>query len=522
MEIAGFNPPWRVEDGTRVQRLYPFQEEALERAFSKPEFLFFNHATGCGKSVVAIAGLQEMIMNRNEFDLGLVFTLRSNKRNFTRMINSMSDGLLARNIEGMKSSRKNRYDREDFEVLTLNYEKAHFDFDELSALLKGKRVIFVLDEVQKVLLPNNASKSLKKLINAPRRSAVWPMSASVIENDPLRYWRCFALSKPNPLGTQEDYRKRYVEKTIIRDYGGRKEWIDIWDLDALQDIPDRVAEWTHVVRKNDPEVSKYFKDTQLIVERIQLSDEDRELYNIIRETVHADYNELSHLAKISYYQTLRLMCNTTEGLNETDNKVAAFLRSQGLVFSSRTSAKFEAIVEKIREIASQNDKVIVFSHWTNLSLLPLSRELKRNHIKHVVHHGDMSPTEAQRAQDQFKADPTITVFLSSDAGSHGLSFQEASYVIHVESPHSYDLLMQRSDRIDRIDSYHELLTTYVYVCEDTVEEQIWAINNERRRLSSLIQGTNEGLGRINLPENENKMTDQHLKYLFFGDKGKKT
>lgn len=471
----------------------------------------------CGKSIVAVAGMQEMIKNRHEFDLAFVFTLRLNKKNFVRTITRTTE-LSVKNIEGTKAARQKAYEKSDFDVLVLNYEKAHFDFDELSQLVGGKRVLFIFDEVQKILLVNNASKAMKKLVRVPSRSAIWPMSASVVENDPLRYWRCFAWMRPNPLGTQEDFRKQYVEKTIVKDYGFRKEFVDVWNLDALKDIPDRVADYTHVVRKNDPEIAKYFKDTQLIVEKVELSSEDRELYDIIRETVKSDYKQLSHLAKVSYYNTLRLICNTSEALNHTDNQVAQFLRSQGLVFTSDTSAKFETIIEKIKEIRDQGDKVVVFTHWVGLSLLLFAEKLTREGIRYVVHYGTgMSAREAQDAQDQFKGDPEITVFLSSDAGSHGLSFQEARYVIHIEIPHSYDILMQRSDRIDRIDSYHQLLTTYVYVTDDSVEENIWAINGERRRLSSIVQGTNEKLGRMELSENSNDLSDTNLRFLLFGD-----
>lgn len=518
MDIRGFTPPIRFEEGREVQALYPFQEEALERVFRESSYLFFNHATGTGKSVVAVAGMQEMINNRHEIDLALVFTLRLNKKNFVRTIERMTE-LRVKNIEGVKDARKKAYEKADFDVLVMNYEKAHFDFDELSALIEGKRVLFVFDEVQKILLINRAEKAMRQLVKVPSFSAIWPMSASVVENDPWRFWRCFYFMKPNPLGTQEDFKKRYVEKTILKDYGRYQEYVPVWNLEALKDIPERVVNYTHVVRKNDPEVRPFFKDTQLIVEKVQLSDQDRELYDIVLEAIRADFKQLSHLAKVSYYQTLRLICNTSEALNVTDNQVAAFIRSQGLVFDSRTSAKFEMIIDKIKAIRDQGDKIVVFTHWVPLSLLPFSRRLTEEGISHVTHYGTgMTAREAQEAQDRFKGNPDVTVFLSSDAGSHGLNFQEAAYTINIECPHSYDLLMQRNNRIDRIDSYHQLLTNYVYVTEDSVEEQIWVVNDQRRQLSSTIQGTREEFGRINLTENSQDLSDTNLKYLLFGDK----
>jgi hypothetical protein len=64
---------------------------------------------------------------------------------------------------------------------------------------------------------------------------------------------------------------------------------------------------------------------------------------------------------------------------------------------------------------------VVFCHWTNLGLLPLAKHIA---VPHVVHYGTgQTNRESQEAQDRFKADPDITCFASSDAGTHGLNFQ---------------------------------------------------------------------------------------------------
>ena len=83
--------------------------------------------------------------------------------------------------------------------------------------------------------------------------------------------------------------------------------------------------------------------------------------------------------------------------------------------------------------------------------------------------------------------------MSSDAGAYGLNFQEARFVINYDIPYSYDTLMQRGDRVNRADSYLDGLTSYVYVTDDSVEENIWKINNQRRRLAEVTQGARESL-----------------------------
>jgi SNF2 family DNA or RNA helicase len=169
----------------------------------------------------------------------------------------------------------------------------------------------------------------------------------------------------------------------------------------------------------------------------------------------------------------------------------------------------ETFIDLVSSIKDQGDKVVAFTQYTNLGLFLIADELTKAGISYVTHYGTgMTDKEAQEAQDSFKADPSITVFLSSDAGSHGLSFQEARYVINYDLPYSFDLLTQRNDRIDRADSFLEGLTSYVLITEDTVEMRIWNIVNQRRLMSAAIQGTKEQFSRSS--------EDENMKELMFG------
>jgi SNF2 family DNA or RNA helicase len=376
----------------------------------------------------------------------------------------------------------------------MNYEKNHFDLDLLKERIKGQRVLFILDEVQKALHPNLAYKGFNRLRKSVKNSLCWAFSASTSDGDPLRTWRLYSFLAQNPLGTQEQFREEYLAERRLVNFGkGRFTYIDVWNEEKLKEIPARVARWTHIVRKSDPGIRKYFKNTDFIIESVQLSDHSRETYSILEELAQLDSDKIS---RVQLFNAMRYCCNTLEGFNYSDNEIAKLMRSYGFSFNSEDSNKFEQIVEKIEQIREQGDKVVVFTQWTNLSLFPLSRILKKNKINHVTHYGSgMSSAQAQQAQDTFKQDKDITVFLSSDAGSHGLNFQEARYVIHVEPPHSYDLLTQRSDRIDRIDSYYDNLTSYLFLAKDTVEERVWQVNDYRRRITQNIQGTTESISR---------------------------
>jgi SNF2 family DNA or RNA helicase len=95
--------------------------------------------------------------------------------------------------------------------------------------------------------------------------------------------------------------------------------------------------------------------------------------------------------------------------------------------------------------------------------------------------------------DDFKSTPSITAFMSSDAGALGLSFQNARYVINIDPTYDYDLLTQRNKRIDRADSYLDGLTSYVLITEGSIEERLWRVCQARMAVSAATQGTDERL-----------------------------
>jgi len=468
-------------------------------------------------SVFACAGAQEVI-NRGEADIVLAFTLMKLKTNLAHFFQQTTSLETVVN-DGPAAKRKARYEKGS-QVFVLNYDKAWADFDYLLPLIQGKRVLFIFDECQKILTDgtkNRSRKHLDKLIQATD-PIIWPMSATVVSHSPFKYRDVFSIGafRNNPLGTKTEFDIRYVKQRrffqIKTKRGGTFQQIFYdWDLPKLHEIRHRVADRCHNVRKTDPGIKENFKGMQTVVIPVQMSKEDRELYDNICEHARGAVEREESLAP--YYRLLRYVCNTPESLQHTNEKLGQAL-SQDFprLATSDHCAKLEMLLDQVESIRDSGDKVVVFCQWTHLGVLLLERHLAARKIRYVLHYGvGQSDAESQRAQREFKSDPDITVFLSSDAGAFGLSFQEARYVINYDIPYSYDTLTQRNNRIDRADSYLDGLTSYIYVTEDTVEERIWAQNNQRRELASATLGTSEMLSYGE--EKESKT----LQWLIFGE-----
>lgn len=508
--------------------LFEYQRVALQKALSlEPErsrtgpvnFFFFNCGTGTGKTVMGSTGALELF-NRDKIDLVLIFTLRRVKADFNKFINEATS-LTSKIVDGAKKYRVKEYAKDEAHAYVMNYEKAKFDYDSLAELVKGRRVLFIFDEVQKILNNNQSREAMDKLLDLTSERYIWPMSASIVQGDSERFWKIFEWCSSNPLGSLKGFRNKYVKHILrkemyVRTRNGKLRIVRfneyVYDKDKLADVRHRISERTITVRKTDPGVREFFKGLTFVPVEVEMSKEDHKLYSVIETLAKENAKQGSDM---QYYEALRYTCLTPLAHTKSNNQISQEIAESDLELTNKHNNKMERMMDDIESIRDEGDKCAVFTHWTNLSLLFLAEELEKRKIPHVLHYGGLSDKQNEEAKRRFREEEDITVFLSSDAGSHGLNLPQARYVLSYDCPYDYDTLMQRNDRIDRADSYLNDLQARVYFYTGTVEERIYGINQERMKVSSAVQGTTEVLGRNQLPEEQ--MSADELQYLMFGD-----
>lgn len=489
---ARWSQPLEIEG----YHLHPFQQFSLQRAF-ETDFFFFNWSTGAGKSFACTAGARELFA-RGEIDRVIACTVSKSKIDLCRFF--LNAGLDAVINDGTKVKRRKVYE-EAHQAYIMNYEKLNFDRAQIEELVRDTRTLFIFDECHKIVTSekqNLARQAFEKIIalTAPG-SKIWPMSASVVNGNPLRFHDVFAIGQGwrNPLGSRGQFEQRYADsiKTIdIKTKTGRRFPLTVydWNFGRLQEVRHRAADRTQTARKTDPGVAPYFKGMATIVEPVQFSSEERAIEEAIKDRAWEAYQRGESLKP--FYDLLRYVCNTPAALRHTTHEIVQQILQDANYRPSElpvVSSKLEKLNDKLESIQEQGDKAVVFTHWTHLSLHLIKDEIA---VPHVVHYGvGQSDRESQEAKERFQSDPAITCFLTSDAGSHGLNMQCARYVLQMEPTYSYDDGMQRASRIDRADSHLDGLTNYVFLVEDSVEERVWAVNNARREISAAVQGTEE-------------------------------
>jgi len=491
LEIEGYN-------------LHAFQSFSLNRALERAEnrnstdrLYFWNWSTGSGKGYCSPAGAK-VLFERGMIDLVISCTLSKLKENVRREYVDRA-GIKAVVNDGTTAQRTRGYQDPGVECFVMNYEKLRVDEKQITELVKGKRVLWVLDECHRLLTedePNKARRAFNRILRHCTPT-VWPMSATVVGSNPLRFRDVFDLDGDrlvNPLGTREQFLDRYadhVKDVRARTHTGRSFTFTAydWRLHELQEIRHRVGGATMAIRKTDPGVREQFKGLETIPVMVQAPPGARRLNEIIVAYAREAKNRDESLAP--YYLMLRLAAINPAVLALSQNPIAQQIAADHpTLMDARHSPKYEVVNDTLQSIRESEDKVVMFCHWTNLGLLPLAEHIK---VPHVLHHGAQTARESQEAQDRFKTDPDITCFATSDAGTHGLNMQVARYCLSVDPTYSFDDLSQRGARIDRADSHLDGLTHEVLVVEESVEHRVWRICNERRVLASAVQGTSETL-----------------------------
>ncbi len=151
-------------------------------------------------------------------------------------------------------------------------------------------------------------------------------------------------------------------------------------------------------------------------------------------------------------------------------------------------AKIKRIVQDVKNAIEQDEKVIIFSQYTQ-TINDLSLEMMTEGIGHKTLTGADDMHKRQNAVDAFQNDPEIKVFIANiKAGGVGLNLTAASIVMFADLDWSPEIHNQAIDRAHRI-GQSKAVNAYFYICNETIEEDIMDILNQKKNiLNKVIEG----------------------------------
>lgn len=149
------------------------------------------------------------------------------------------------------------------------------------------------------------------------------------------------------------------------------------------------------------------------------------------------------------------------------------------------SAKLDRMGEIVENCISNDEKVIIFSNWTQMTDA-ICNKLKSVGYKVGVITGETADISRQEIVDVFQNSSDLKVLVGTiGAMGTGLTLTAATTVIFLDEPWNKALFDQAVDRAHRIGQKNNI-TIYSIMCKDTIDERIHNLIYKKGAMSDAI------------------------------------
>ena len=387
------------------------------------QFALLADEMGLGKTVQTAVALKSA---RDEFKRVLLIAPTSLCLNWQRELEAWASGLVVRRVIGNVNDRAMTY-RLPIQVLIASYEQIRIDSSRFHGDVSFDLV--VLDEAQRIKNINSGTNLSCRII--PRRRA-WALTGTPLENQPRDLVAIYRFLKPQLLHASMP--RSEMHEAMAGHFLRRTK------AEVLADLP--------------PILTKEV--------RLELGQAQRQIYDYIWDSRHRNIRR-------------------SEPAQESANMLAILTRLKQLCNFERESgesAKLDVILPLLDDVATNCEKVIIFSQYVS-ALEWLSERIK---LPLSIYHGGLDLDARERILDAFrKQDGPRVLLMSLQAGGVGLNLQEASMVILLDrwwNPAVENQAVQRAHRFGR----ETPLQVVRFLVEDSVEERILEILQEKEAL----------------------------------------
>ena len=330
--------------------------------------------------------------------------------------------------------------------------------------------LVVLDEAQAIKNPSSQqSRSVKRL----RAQARVALTGTPVENRLSDLWSLFDFLCPGLLGSAAKF-KQFVKSLEDRrrgDYGPLRNLVQPYILRRM---------------KTDQAIITDLPEKTEVRAFCTLSKQQAALYKKSVAEMAAALEGADGMKRrglvLAYLMRFKQICNhPSQWLGD-----GAFQPSE--------SGKFSRLAEICEEIASRQEKALVFTQFREMTE-PLCEFLSEVFQRPgVVLHGGTSVKARKTLIDRFQAEDGPPFFvLSLKAGGTGLNLTAASHVIHFDRWWNPAVENQATDRAFRIGQHRNVLV-HKFVCRGTIEERIDELIEGKKTLANdLLEGGAERL-----------------------------
>ncbi|MEO8840253.1 MAG: DEAD/DEAH box helicase [Kofleriaceae bacterium] len=429
---------------------------------------------GLGKTLQTIA---HVLLEKQHGRLdrpALIVTLTSLIGNWQREIQKFAPSLRVAIHHG-----PDRHDKVDtlgtYDVVITNYPLVARDREVLAKLPLH---LLVLDEAHAV--KNHDAQAAEAIRTLDTRHKVC-LSGTPIENHLGELWSLFDFLNPGLLGHRGEFTVQFRQP--IEDRG------DPARLDALR---ERVRPF--ILRRTKDAVAKELPPKTHLINAIELTGAQRELYESIRVAAHADVRAhikqrglgASTIAILDALLKLRQVC--------CDPRLVSSEAARDVT----DSAKLTVLLDLITNQLADGRRILVFSQFARMLGL-ISEGLLAKGIGHVTLTG--STPDRQKPIDAFQAGRSDVFLISLKAGGAGLNLTGADTVIHYDPWWNPAAQAQATDRAHRIGQTKPVFVHDLIVA-GSVEERMLGLQRHKRALANAILADRDATAQASLTDRD--------------------
>ncbi|MSN26658.1 MAG: ATP-dependent helicase [Geobacter sp.] len=327
--------------------------------------------------------------------------------------------------------------------------------------------LIVLDEAQAI---KNAGTQQARAVKTLSGRARIALTGTPVENRLSDLWSLFDFICPGLLGTAPRFKKfvSSLESSEPPSYAPLRSLVQPYilrrlksDRSVISDLPDKVemAAWCGLSKAQ----------ARLYALAV------KELTDALKEQQESGMKRRGLI--LSFLMRFKQICNHPgQSLGDGD-------------YAEERSGKFMRLRELAEEIASRQEKVLIFTQFREMTG-PIANFLTTLFGRPgLVLHGGTPVSERKKLVDHFQHEDGPPYFvLSLKAGGSGLNLTAASHVIHFDRWWNPAVENQATDRAFRIGQKKNVMV-HKFVCKGTVEEKIDAMITAKAGLATeLLEG----------------------------------
>ena len=439
------SPTWWKDVFSKGVKPYPYQREGIEFAARAGRCIIADEM-GLGKTIQAI-GTAALLHKEGFVSSVLVVCPTSLKYQWKREIQNFcgEDALV---IEGTQLMRRQMY-RQPRLFKIISYNALNNDVKASGGIQTD---MIIMDEVQRLKnWDTQIARSARKL----HSDYMVVLSGTPLENKLEELYSIVQLVDQYRLGPYYEFRQKHI---ICSDSG------KVTGYKGLNAVGEQLHDVLLRRRKADVSIQLPGRmDQNLLVPMTREQMEMHEEFKASVARIVLKWRKMHYLSEtdrkrlLTFLSQMRMVCDST------------YILDQQTRFDTKVEETMN-ILESI--VASGDDKVVIFSGWERMTRL-IAAELDKRGIAYSNLHGGVPSAKRKDLMDRFTDDPSVRVFLSTDAGATGLNLQVASYVINLDLPWNPAVLEQRIGRIYRIGQQRKIQVINL-VAVGTIEEQMLA------------------------------------------------